>query len=108
MFELILVLLLYTASMKRMSVSLPVFVIKEQKYFVAYTPALDFAATGNTEESAKKNFSEAIKIFFEEIEAKGTLEVVLQEFGWQKVNNTFQPPEIVSQAKETVEIPAYT
>lgn len=92
--------------MKR-NVSLPVFIIKEQNYFVAYTPALDFAATGDSVESAKKSFSEAINIFFDEIEEKGTLEEVLQEFGWQKIDNSLQPPEIVSQTKETVKIPSY-
>jgi len=93
--------------MKR-AVSLPVFIIKEGKYFVAYTPALDFAATGDSVESAKKGFSEAINIFFDEIDDKGTLEEVLQEFGWQKIDDTLQPPEVVSQTKETIEIPSYT
>ena len=92
--------------MKR-NVSLPVFIIKEQNYFVAYTPALDFAATGDSVEGAKKSFSEAINIFFDEIEEKGTLEEVLQEFGWQKIDNSLQPPEVVSQTKETVKIPSY-
>ena len=92
--------------MKR-NVSLPVFIIKEQNYFVAYTPALDFAATGDSLESAQKSFSESINIFFDEIEEKGTLEEVLQEFGWQKIDNTLQPPEVVSQTEETVEIPSY-
>jgi predicted RNase H-like HicB family nuclease len=92
--------------MKR-AVSLPVFIIKEGKYFVAYTPALDFAATGNSIESAKKSFSEAINIFLDEIEEKGTLEEVLQEFGWQKIENTLQPPEVVSQTKEIIKIPPF-
>ncbi|OGY27171.1 MAG: hypothetical protein A2Z42_01980 [Candidatus Woykebacteria bacterium RBG_19FT_COMBO_43_10] len=92
--------------MKR-NVSLPVFIIKEQNYFVAYTPALDFAATGDSVESAKKSFSEAVNIFLDEIEEKGTLEEVLQEFGWQKINNTLKPPEVVSQTKETIKIPSF-
>ncbi len=92
--------------MKR-NVSLPVFIIKEHNYFVAYTPALDFAATGDSIESAKKSFSEAINIFFDDIENKGTLENVLQEFGWRKINNSLQPPEVVSHTKETVKIPSY-
>jgi len=92
--------------MKR-AVSLPVFIIKEGKYFVAYTPALDFAATGDSIAGAKKSFSEAINIFFDEIEEKGTLEEVLQEFGWQKIGSTLQPPEVVSQTEETIKIPSY-
>jgi len=92
--------------MKR-AVSLPVFIIKEGKYFVAYTPALDFAATGDSVESAKKSFSETVNIFLDEIEGKGTLEEVLQEFGWQKVDNTLQPPEVVEKVEETIKIPTY-
>ena len=92
--------------MKR-NVSLPVFIIKEQNYYVAYTPALDFAATGDSIESAKKSFSESINIFFDEIEEKGTLEEVLKEFGWQKIDKSLQPPKIVSQTEETVKIPCY-
>ena len=49
--------------MKR-HVSLPVSIIKEHDYFVAYTPTLDFAATGDSLETAQKNFTEAINIFF--------------------------------------------
>ena len=91
--------------MKR-HVSLPVSIIKEHDYFVAYTPTLDFAATGDSLETAQKNFTEAINIFFEEIEEKGTLEEVLHEFGWQKMDNSLQPPEIV-ETKQTVELPSH-
>ena len=99
---------MYTAFMKmKRAVKLPVWIIKEDKYFVAYTPALDFAATGDSLEDAKKSFSEAINIFFYEIEEKGTLEEVLQEFGWQKLDNIYQPPEVVEQSEEQVKIPAY-
>lgn len=89
------------------NVSLSVFVIKEQDYFVAYTPALDFAATGDTSESAKKNFSESINIFLSDIEERGTLDEVLKEFGWRKIDKSLQPPEIVSQTEEKVELPSY-
>ena len=39
--------------------------------FVAYTPELDLASCGPTEEKAKKNLHEAVEIFLEEMQAKG-------------------------------------
>ena len=43
---------------------------------MAYTPALDLSTSGTTLEEAKKNFTEAVEIFFDEIVKMGTLEDV--------------------------------
>jgi len=99
-----LVSLLYTAIMNRL-VQLPVILIKEAKYFVAYSPALELSTSGKTEEQAKKRFSEVVNIFFEEVEEKGTLNEVLTELGWQKVNSSWSPPQVISHMEQEVRLP---
>ncbi|MEA2092653.1 MAG: hypothetical protein U9P61_01630 [Patescibacteria group bacterium] len=63
----------------KLQVNLPVSVLKEGKKFIAYTPALDVSASGDTYEEAKKRFDEVVHIFFEEVYEQGTLEEVLME-----------------------------
>ena len=58
-------------------VSLPVSILKEGKYFIAYTPALDLSTSGKTFAEVKERFGEVVQIFFEELLEKGTLEEVL-------------------------------
>lgn len=42
--------------------------------FVAYTPELDVASCGPTEEKARENLQEAVRIVFNEVKKKGKLE----------------------------------
>lgn len=86
--------------------SLPVEFFREGKYFVAYSHPLDFSAFGETFEEARNNFSEAVKIFFDELEKKGTLEDVLLELGWQKIKRTFTPPVRISEEEMKIPCPA--
>lgn len=55
--------------------------LKEGKSFVAFSPALDLSTCGKTYEDAKKNFQEALEIFFEECLRMGTLAQVLEQCG---------------------------
>ena len=92
-------------SLPKINYILPVNIFKEQDTFVAYTQALDLSTVGETFDEVKKNFTEAVQIFFEEIIEKGTLEEVLKDYGWQKVNNQFQPPVQISNEPIKVSIP---
>ncbi len=85
--------------------NLPVSFIRESNQFVAYTPALDLSTSGATLEDVKKNFTEAVELFFEEIIAMGTLEDVLLDLGWKKQEHSFTPPVVVSQGMESVRFP---
>jgi len=55
---------------------------REGRTFVAYEPALDLAAQGNTASKARKNFQEVFAIYLEETIKKGTLEKDLLRCGW--------------------------
>jgi predicted RNase H-like HicB family nuclease len=85
--------------------ALQVSILKEGDRFIAYTPALDLSTVGNTFEDVRKNFDEAVNIFFEELMEMGTIDEVLEGLGWQKQNNTFLPPVVVANQTESFSIP---
>lgn len=89
----------------KLDISLPVSVLKEGKYFVAFTPALDLSTSGKTFEQAKERFDEVVRIFFEELLEKGTLDKVLQDLGWKKVQKNWSPPVLISSKMENFHIP---
>lgn len=88
-----------------LEVSLPVSVLKEGEYFIAYTPVLDLSTSGKSFEEVKGRFGELVPLFFEELLRKGTLEEVLFGLGWQKVKKEWVPPFVVSQGSENVRLP---
>lgn len=90
---------------KMFNVSLPVNILREGDKFVAYTPALELSTEGNTFEEAKKNFEEAVLIFFEEITQERKTEDALSNLGWMRVNTKFVPPTMVSAQSETFSVP---
>ena len=76
--------------------SLNVAIFKEGRMFVAYAPALDLVAQGNSMAEARKNFGEVLDIYMEETTSKGTLEKDLLRCGWQKHAGSIQPPLVAS------------
>lgn len=66
----------------RVEVRVEVAFIKEGDYIVAYCPALELSSFGDSEADALQAFEEALEIFFEETNARGTLEKVLLDLGW--------------------------
>ena len=73
---------------------IPVILFEEGKKVVAYSPALDLSTYGNSEEQARKRFTEAAAIFFAELVKMGTVDEVLEECGWHKARGkrTWLPP----------------
>ncbi|MGA1796695.1 MAG: type II toxin-antitoxin system HicB family antitoxin [bacterium] len=74
---------------------IPVSFFKEGRMFVAYSIVLDLSTCGETFEEAKKNFMEALNIFFEECIKMGTLVEVLESYGWEKIGKSWQPPAYI-------------
>lgn len=62
--------------------------------YVAYNPELDVASCGPTEEKARKNLKEAVRIVMDELQKKGKLEETLEELGFQKDKNGWIPPSV--------------
>jgi hypothetical protein len=90
----------------KVSFSLPVLITKQNKRFVAYTPALDISTSGKTEKEVKERFVEMVNIFLEEIIEAKTADDVLTELGWKKVQKKWAPPEVVSSNFMNLRIPA--
>ncbi len=84
--------------------NLPVTILKENKRFVAYSPALDLSTSGKSHKEVQKRFVEIAKIFFEEIIKKGTMDDVLSDLGWHKAKQEWQPPILVSQELEKISL----
>ena len=93
---------------KDISLSLPVFITKQGRRFVAYTPALDISTSGTSEKDAKKKFGELVSLFLEEILEAGTVDDVLSELGWRKQEKKWTPPKVVSSHYVAFPIPVLT
>lgn len=89
-----------------LSYNLPVLITKQNKRFVAYTPALDISTSGKSEKEAKKRFIELAHIFIEEIVNAGTVSEVLMELGWNKVQKKWTPPKLISSQSIDLQVSA--
>jgi len=89
------------------SYMLPVIITKQNKRFVAYTPALDISTSGKSEKDVQKKFGELVALFLEELIAAGTAPQVLTELGWTKQQKKWSPPEVVSSKAIGVELPVF-
>src|SRR3989344_9671053 len=95
------------ANLKKLNlqVSLPVSILKEDKHFIAYPPALDLSTSATSFEQVKKRFEEVVNIFFEELLDRGTVDQVLTDLGWKKIEKEWKPPVVISQESESFRIP---
>ena len=70
---------------------------KEGNVYVSYCPQLDVSSCGDTVEDARKMLKEAVRLFLEEAEKKGTLQDILEESGYHLENNQkWIPPKIIA------------
>ena len=90
-----------------LSFNLPFVITKQNKRFVAYTPALDISTSGKSVKETKKRFAELANIFLEEIFEAKTADDVLSELGWKKVQKKWSPPEIISSQSIGLSIPVF-
>jgi len=73
-----------------MDISVRIEIFKEGDAYVALSPELNVSSFGETVDGAKKSFKEAVGAFIEECETMGTLEEVLEESGFSKINNSWE------------------
>jgi hypothetical protein len=77
-------------------------VFKEGRMFVAYTPELDLSSCATTQSKAQKNLIEAVRLFLEEAENKGSLSQILREGGFVRRKSTLVAPRIVLSQRVTL------
>lgn len=82
---------------------LQLLIFREGKHFIAYSPALDLSTSAQSYEEVKNRFNEVLKVFFEELVSKGTIEEVLRNLGWEKIRDRWQPPPLISQEYVSIE-----
>lgn len=70
--------------MAKLLLKVPVQIFKEGKAFIAYSPVLEVSTSATTFELVKKRFTQAVQIFFEELDDLGTTDEVLPNLGWVK------------------------
>lgn len=69
----------------------------EDDVYVALSPELNVSSFGETIYEAKESIKEAIEAFFEECREMGTLNEVLEESGFLKVENTWQSRQPIAE-----------
>ena len=92
-----------------MSTKIPINILvstfKEGDMYIAYSLMLDLSTYAPTFEKAQQRFEEAVQIFFEELDKKGTTDEVLTNLGWEKVNNEWTPPLAVHNEVSSFMVP---
>ena len=73
-----------------MNISVRIELFKEGDLYVALSPELNVSSFGETIEDAKNSLKEAVEAFIEECQEMGTLEEVLEESGFSKINNSWK------------------
>ena len=84
--------------------SLPVIFWQEDQYFIAYSPTLELTTQGDSLEEARYMFVDAAQDFFETIIEQHKLDRVLADLGWKKVKGNWEPPQLISQQEQVVEV----
>ncbi len=72
-------------------------IFKEDDVYVALAPELNVSSFGETIEDAKKSVKEAIEAFIEECERMGTIEDVLEESGFFKVDDIWESRKPIAE-----------
>ena len=80
-----------------MDISVRIEIFKEGDMYVALAPELNVSSYGDTIEDAKKSIKEAIEAFVEECERMGTLDEVLEESGFSKINDSWKSRKPVAE-----------
>ncbi len=87
--------------------NIPVLFMKEGNTFIVYSPTLDLSTCAPTFDEAKKNFHQAMGLFFSECVHHGTLNQALESLGWQQLESkAWQPPIVVGQESLSVTVPS--
>ena len=71
----------------RIEASLSLRIKHEDDCYIAYCPELELSSYGCTIEEAQKNINEVVTIFFADIIRRDTVDEVLTECGWSKVES---------------------
>jgi predicted RNase H-like HicB family nuclease len=87
-----------------MYLPLKIEIFKESDVFVSISPQLNVSNFGDTVEEASASLREAIEAFVEECQAMGTLDEVLEEAGFNRKNEDWEPRRPVLEDRISLSI----
>lgn len=87
-----------------MEISVKVEIFKEEDLYVAWSPELNVSSFGDTIEGARDSVKEAIEAFVEECNSMGTLEEVLEESGFSRIGDSWEPRRVVAEEDLSVAV----
>ena len=85
-----------------MNIYVRIEIFKEGDVYVVLSPELNVSSFGDTIEDAKRSIKEAIEAFIEECERMGTLEDVLEESGFSRINDSWRSRKPVAEEDLTL------
>ena len=88
-----------------MQINFTIQIFKEGRMFVAYARELDVSSCGYSKQKALKNLKEAVGLFLEEAEKKGSLAEILAEAGYVKQDAKLKEPKFVGFQKASLPLP---
>ncbi len=94
----------------KMTLELPIKVVKKERWFIASCPALDIVDQGDTAEEAKAHLGGALIGFLVSCLAHGTLDEVLRDCGFSPVlsdNPDETNLEEIEPCEDTIAVPLY-
>jgi len=77
-------------------------IFREGKMYVAHSPELDVSSCATTKAKAQRNLLEAVRLFLEEAEKKGSLDQILKEAGFVRRKQILVGPQPVTTRRVTV------
>ena len=94
--------LLRHAILRPMKIQFTSQIFREGRMFVAHSPELEVSSCATTEAKAEKNLLEAVRLFLEEAEKKGSLDQILKEAGFVRRKQTLVGPRPLTSRRVTV------
>ena len=67
---------------EKVTLNVKSFILQEDGYFIAYSPALDLSSYGESENEAVKNFKGALLTYIQSVTTHQTLFADLKKLGW--------------------------
>ena len=88
-----------------MQINFTIQIFKEGRMFVAHARELDVSSCGYSKKKALNNLMQAVRLFLEEADKKGSLEEILEEAGYTKKRTLLEAPKFISLEKATLPLP---
>lgn len=78
---------------------------KEGSLYVAQALPLNVMSCGSSPKEARRNLDEAIVLFLKTAADQGNLEEVLEEAGYRRADDVWQPPEMLASERAELAVP---